>query len=167
MPAPLAVDKEQVRMLVMEVGAAKAARHTGLKEGTIRQWCKRHGWTEGNADKAQLAQGEPTPARTALAATLPESLRPVIVTGVTKPADALKEMLAEDSRETRLGFSRALRRAAKHAEDMPAAEVLEQAQNVKALIGGASQVHGWQEAGGAATTVVNIALIGRSLEPEG
>lgn len=104
-----------------------------------------------------------------------EDARQSITLSASKPlsanvrtgADAVKESLADDSQETKVSWSKALRKAAKHAEEMQPGDLMANAQNVKALIGGSAQVHGWQEAGGAGTTVVNIALIGRSLDLEG
>jgi hypothetical protein len=149
MPAPLAVDKEQVRMLVAEYGSAEAARRCGIKACTVRQWSKRGGWTEGNADKASLASGFPTPAKLALAATLPESIRPVIVTGVTKPADAQKEILANESLETRSSLSRAALQLAKQAETAG----LDQAGDVLQVGKLAALTHSWEQSGGSSVSI--------------
>ena len=148
MPAPLAVDKEQVRMLFMEVGGEETARRTGIKPVTVRQWARRHGWSEGHKEKKSLVAGFPTPAKDALAATLPETMRPVAVTGVTKPVDALADLLSEDSRETRIGLSRAARSAADRARTMDGDEVIASARQLKEVAGIASTVHGWEKDGG-------------------
>lgn len=144
MPRPLAVDREAVRVLVVALGSAEAARKMGLNADTVRQWAKRGGWTEGAVSRASLVTGEPTPAKLAMAATLPESMRPVIVTGVTKPADALREALEDDSRETRLSLSRSARKMARDAENAP----LNQAGDVLQVGKLSALTHGWETGGG-------------------
>lgn len=134
-------------MLVMEVGVTEASRRTGIDLSTVKQWSARGGWL----------------AHTRAKPSLPTSMQPTpvtgIVTGVTRqPADALRDILAEDDRETRISLSRSARRLAKEAENAP----LEQAGDVKQVAQTAALVHRWQEAGQAgASVVVNIALLGQ------
>lgn len=152
MPAPLAVDREQVRMLHAELGAAEVSRRTGIPEGTIRQWARREGWNEGHKAKQSLVAGFPTPAKAELAATLPASLRPVAVAGVTKPADALSEILAEDERETRLSLSRAARKLSRDGETAR----LDQAGDVLQTGKLAALVHRWEASDQAPRLTLNL-----------
>lgn len=101
MPAKLDIDRDQARMLCMELGYAEASRRTGVPHATLRQWGSRGKWTVR----------EP----------LPPTMRPVpvvTVTGVTvSPADALAQAIADDERATRVSLSRGTRRAAYKLED--------------------------------------------------
>lgn len=156
MPAPLDVDREQVRMLVLEVGVTEASRRTGIDLSTVKQWSARGGWL----------------AHTRVPQPLPTSMQPVpvtgLVTGVTRqPADALTDVLREHNTETRVSLARATRQAAAKLE---ACEP-EDAKNLKAVAQTAALVHGWQDGQGAgAGVVINIALLGQpagSSEPQG
>lgn len=88
---PLAVDKEKVRMLVLECGPREAARRMGLKEDTVNQWSKRGGWL-----KHLRPENQPKP---------PSSMQPIIVPNVISPADALSNLLAENHGKTKVGLS--------------------------------------------------------------
>ncbi len=142
MPAPLAVDREAVRVLVIAVGAREAARRMGLSEDAVRQWCTRGKW---------LADTKPRQA-------LPLSQQPVATVAKTA-ALALSDALADDSKQTRLGFSRAYRKAAAHVSELPGSDVVTNAQDIKALAQGAALVHGW-DAGQVRPTHVQINLLG-------
>lgn len=163
MPAPLAVDKEAVRVLVVAVGSAEAARRTGLPEGTVRQWSKRGGWTAGVKECAALAAGSPTPERVALAASLPESMRPLAVTGVTNPADALLRVIADRLASSRLSRSRYVQRASARLAVLPSNQLLAEAPNAKALAGVAEQLDP-RVAAGAGTTLNLLSAIKITVE---
>lgn len=160
MPAPLAVDKEQVRMLVMAVGSEEAARQMGLKSATVRKWAERGGWTEGARERASLVAGSPTPAKTALALTLPETMRPVVVTGVTKPVDALSRTLKERQEHTKLGLSLFTARAARVAARLPKKDLLASAPDVKAVADIAGKV--WPE---KLEQSIRISMFGAQAKP--
>lgn len=88
MPAPLDVDREQVRMLVLAVGCSEAARQTGINLNTILQWSSRFEWLKPVAVKP-----------------LPVSMAPTPVIGVINPGDALANTLKQRKNETLLGLS--------------------------------------------------------------
>lgn len=136
MAAPLDVNREEYRMLVLELGYAETARRTGLKEGTLRQWGFRGGWLEHLRKKAQQ----------------PASTAKVAVTGVTKPADALCEMLAEDDKATRIGLSRATR---KRVERLAKSSDPADAQDLLSLAKTAAVTHRWGD-GSQIGVAVNI-----------
>lgn len=132
MPAPLDVDREQVRMLVLSVGVREAARQMGIKESTVMQWSARGKWLE----------------HTRAQPLLPASMQPVIVSGVISPADALENTLREDGNATKTAGMKYARRAAEHAaklaEESPDL-ALEQAANVKQVLQTAAIAGGWRD----------------------
>jgi hypothetical protein len=124
MPAPLAVDKEQVRMLVLEVGVTEAARRTGIDLSTVKQWSARGKWL------AHLRpENQPK---------LPISMQPVHVTGVTQPADALRDMLSDGAKRTKVGLTRYTARMAELAAEGGS---LEEAPLLKAVADIHSKMH--------------------------
>lgn len=133
MPAPLDVDREQVRMLVQTHGCTEAAKMTGIKLATILQWSSRGNWLK----------------ELRLPPKLPPSMTPTPVIGVISPADAQAESMRDDSQATRLAGLRFSRRtveaAAELAKDKPL-DALEMAQNVKASLQGAALAGDWQAA---------------------
>ena len=81
---------------------------------------------------------------------------------VRKGADVLSEILAEDSRETRIGLSAAARKAAETFAKMPGSKVIKHAQAHRHMTASADVLHGWDDAGN--NPVVNIALL--AIDPE-
>lgn len=120
-------------MLVMQIGCREAARRMGLSESTVMQWSARGKWLEHVR--------QPIP--------LPSSMQPTLVSSVSKPADALCEVLKDHERETTLSLARAARRNAAEAETagLDAAD--------KALATGKllALVHRWERQTGSSTTV--------------
>lgn len=106
MPAALDVDREQVKMLVLEVGCHEAARRLGLAEGTVRQWDNRFGWT------ASIPRDKPLP---------PSRVQPVTL--VTSPSDALASAMREDAMGGRAAALRATRKSLVHMAELPAEEL--------------------------------------------
>lgn len=123
-------------MLYLELGAAETARRTGLGDNTIRQWARRGNWQAAFKPEREL----------------PPSIRPTNVTGVTKPADALAEILAEDERETKLGLSRIVRRSIQATDSVE----LTDAASAHAIGKLASLVHGWEKDRGKVQVQVNL-----------
>lgn len=128
MPAPLAVDKEQVRMLVLAVGVREAARQTGINENTVLDWSSRGNW---------LAEVRPTPAKFALPASMRGAIAPI------SPADALQNTLNDRHKHTKLGLSLFTARAARMASKLPKEALLANAADVKAVADIAGKV--WPE----------------------
>ena len=56
---PVSINKEAVRVLVIQHGQREAARLAGLNEDTVCSWAHRYGWS--NASKPQARTGN-TPA---------------------------------------------------------------------------------------------------------
>ena len=79
---------------------------------------------------------------------------------VRKGADVLSEILAEDSRETRIGLSAAARKAAETFAKMPGSKVIKHAQAHRHMTASASVLHGWDaQQDNGANVIVNIALL--------
>lgn len=152
MAAPgLDVDREQVRMLVLSIGPREAARKMGLNENTVRQWSARYGWLKhARPEKPQL----------------PKSMQPVVVTNVTKPADALLDCIIEDGKATKVAGMKAARRVAERISTMAIDEAVEQMPNLKASLQSAAIAGDWQVRTDGQQLVINIALLGRDL-PDG
>lgn len=92
---------------------------------------------------------------------------PASVTAVTSTSDALVTALAEDSQATRIGFSKAGRKAAEHLATL-APQVLvdkDTAQSAKHWHGVASGTHAWDEKPESNNFMVSIALIKLDLPP--
>lgn len=145
MPAPLNVDKEAVRVLVVAVGVREAARQMQLNENTVLDWSRAGQW---------LADCRPTPAKMPPPASMVGAISPI------KPADALANTLLERQKQTRLGFSKWVAKVATDAGENP---TLADAQNLKHAAGVAAHV--WpQEQQSGPLAIINVALIGRALE---
>lgn len=147
MPAPLPVDREQVRMLAASVGQREAARQLGMSENTVKSICHRAG--DG-----------PRRERAALDAKYPQTVR---APDAPKPVEKLLDTLAADGQATKIAGMRYARRATERAAQLPEDELLAEAPNVKAVLGTAQIAGAWAGAGGSADTVINIALIGQDV----
>lgn len=123
------IDKDQVRMLVTEIGYQAASERLGIKYATLRKWAQRGNWNK------------PVPHAQA------------IVTAVTKPADVLAQTLADDNRATKLGLSRAARKVADHAAKLKPKAILQESRSLKDIAGVASTVHGWEASQKSGTNV--------------
>lgn len=118
------------------------ARRLAIPAGTILARAKREGWG-AQLDQAQNAIG-PLPAATE--------------TPLVSAADAVLNVLSDDSRETRLSLSRYARKAALAAEQ--SATPLREAQAARHVAGVAAQVHGWEASEKASTDVhVNVCVL--------
>jgi hypothetical protein len=113
--------------------------------------CSREKWlAKSRQDKADAVATSPT----ALSAN------------VRKGADVLSEILAEDSRETRIGLSSAARNAAETFAKMPGSKVIKHAQAHRHITASSSQLHDWDEEEVRGTqAIVNIAILDFKPEP--
>ncbi len=133
MPAPLDVDRDQVKMLALELGMAEASRRTGIPDGTIRQWANRGHWFD------------PVP--------IPVTKQKQPVTGVTKPADVLAQVISENKLATRSGLAQFTADAAtKLAKSKGNLKNTRPAKDIADIM---SKV--WTE--GGASTTFNLALL--------
>jgi hypothetical protein len=129
------INKEAVKTLVVAYGQREAARRAGLSENTVKSWCLRYGWQQANSSHPNRTQG---------------------------PGDALKTQLELDSEASKIGFSKASRKAAENLATKSPRTLLDKdtAQAAKHWHGIASGTHGWEEKQQQAQVMVNIALLG-------
>jgi hypothetical protein len=154
------IDWAGLRAAAVAIGIRKAARHAARdlppdeQERFIQRAmkrCSREKWlVKSEQDKAVAL----TACSTALSAN------------VRKGADVLSEILAEDSRETRIGLSTAARNAAETFAKMPGSKVIKHAQAHRHITASSSQLHGWDEAEAPGQQgIVNIAILDFKAEP--
>ena len=107
--------------------------------------CSRQKWlAKSQQDKADAVAMSPT----ALSAN------------VRKGSDVLSEILAEDSRETRIGLSAAARKAAETFAKMPGSKVIKHAQAHRHVTASSSLLHGWDDKGNPIPFSLNVLNLG-------
>jgi hypothetical protein len=151
------IDWPGLRAAAVAIGIRKAARQAARdlppdeQERFVQRAmkrCSRQKWlVKSQQDKADAVVTSPS----ALSAN------------VRKGADVLSEILAEDSRETRIGLSAAARKAAETFAKMPGSKVIKHAHAHRHMTASSSQLHSWDDSHGN-NVVVNLALLG--LKPE-
>jgi hypothetical protein len=116
--------------------------------------CSREKWlVKSQQDKADALVTSPT----ALSAN------------VRNGADVLSEVLAEDSRETRIGLSTAARKAAETFAKMPGAKVIKYAQAHRHMTASAAELHNWNEKHPTehfTLNVLNLAMFEDETDPD-
>ena len=107
--------------------------------------CSREKWlVKSQQDKAEAVATAPT----ALSAN------------VRKGADVLSEVLAEDSRATRIGLSAAARKAAETLAKMPGSKVIKHAQAHRHMTASANVLHSWDDNGNPIPFTLNVLNMG-------
>jgi hypothetical protein len=107
--------------------------------------CSRQKWlVKSQQDKADAVLASPS----ALSAN------------VRKGCDVLSEVLAEDSRETRIGLSAAARKAAETFASMPGSKVVKHAQAHRHVTASSSLLHRWDDKGNEVPFTLNILSLG-------
>ena len=92
--------------------------------------CSREKWlTKAQQDKAEALATSPT----ALSAN------------VRKGSDVLSEVLAEDSRRTRIGLSAAARKAAEHLAASKPTKIVRKHHALRSITQSAAELHDWNE----------------------
>lgn len=110
MPAPLDVDREQVRMLVLRVGCTEASQELGIPLNTILSWSARGKWLK--PEKPEL----------------PPTVQPRAISTI-KPSQALANIMERRKEKVNDHLSRYLVNASKVASRSRAP--LRVAQNVR------------------------------------
>lgn len=155
--AMIEISDDALKLLVAEHGVRGTARLLGMDEtqtAAFRQRAYRHRWLEDPAVKElQRMSEKPAPANVA---------RPVVA-AVSPQAALLAEMKALNEK-TRIGHARAAAKVAEHIQELPAHELLEKAQDVKATAQHADLVHGWKESG-PASVKLRLDVVGSAQEP--
>jgi hypothetical protein len=148
------VDWAGLRAAAVAIGIRQAARQAARdlppdeQERFVQRAmkrCSRQGWlAKAQQDKADAV----VTSLTALSAN------------VRKGSDVLSEVLAEDSRETRIGLSAAARKAAETFAKMPGSKVIKHAQAHRHVTTSASVLHGWDDKGNPVPFSLNVLNIG-------
>jgi hypothetical protein len=147
------IDWAGLRAAAVAIGIRRAARQAAQdlppdeQERFVQRAmkrCSREKWlAKAQQDKADAIVMSPT----ALSAD------------VRKGADVLSEVLAEDSRATRLGLSAAARKAAERFAKMPGSKVIEHAQAHRHMTASSSVLHNWDDKGNPIPFTLNILSI--------
>jgi hypothetical protein len=134
------IDWAGLRAAAVAIGIRRAARQAAQdlppdeQERFVQRAmkrCSRQKWlVKAQQDKADAAVTSPA----ALSAN------------VRNGSDVLSEVLAEDSRETRIGLSAAARKAAETLAKMPGSKVIKHAQAHRHVTASSSVLHGWDSA---------------------
>ncbi len=128
------INKEAVRLLVIQHGQREAARIACLNENTVRSWAMRYNWS--------------TP--TAATKTQPN--------GHSTLVDNVQNDLAEHERKTKLGLASY---ASTQAQHLAKNGKLTDSGHFKNMAGGASIVHRWDaKSENSQNVIVNVALLG-------
>jgi hypothetical protein len=107
--------------------------------------CSREKWlVKSQQDKADAIATSPT----ALSAN------------VRKGSNVLSEVLAEDSRATRIGLSAAARKAAETLAKVPRSKVIKHAQAHRHLTASSSVLHSWDDKGNRIPFTLNVLNLG-------
>jgi hypothetical protein len=107
--------------------------------------CSRQKWlVKSQQDKADAAVTSPT----ALSAN------------VRKGSDVLSEILAEDSRETRINLSAAARKAAEHLAPSKASKIVREHHALRSIAQSAAELHNWNESTPTQPFSLNVLNIG-------
>jgi hypothetical protein len=148
------IDWAGLRAAAVTIGIRRAARQAAHdlppdeQERFIQRAmkrCSRQKWlVKSQQDKADAV----VTSRSALSAN------------VRKGADVLSEILAEDSRETRIGLSAAARKAAETLAKMPGSKVIKHAQAHRHVTASSSVLHGWDDKGNPIPFSLNVLNVG-------
>ena len=154
------IDWAGLRAAAVEIGIRPAARQAARdlppdeRERFVQRAmkrCSRQKWLA----KAQRDKSDPV-------ATSPSALS----APVRKGSDVLSEVLAEDSRATRIGLSAAARKAAETFAEMPGTKVIKHAQAHRHMTASSSVLHSWDEKGNPIPFTLNVLNI-NSLQIDG
>jgi hypothetical protein len=148
------IDWAGLRAAAVAIGIRQAARQAAQdlppdeQERFIQRAmkrCSRQKWlVKSQQDKTDAVVTSPT----ALSAN------------VRKGSDVLSEVLAEDSRATRIGLSAAARKAAETLAKMPGSKVIKHAQAHRHVTASSSVLHSWDDKGNAIPFSLNVLNVG-------
>lgn len=124
--------------LAMAVGVREAARRMGVNENTAISRSRREKWFSDPVVKKALVN---IPRRPRASGETPAVPPPQ---GMTAP-QAMAQEFTELGQRSRMGFARAATRAAESAAKMTGTGILDNAHEIKAMVGVASTVHRWDE----------------------
>lgn len=157
MPPPLIADWEPVKTTAISTGSLKIAseRHN-ISYDAVRQQASREQWPVATRIKKNLAKAKAA-AQAAIVIRQPDA-----VTVVTNASDAMANQLADDSKATRIGFSKAARKVAESLPNKSETDLLNKdiAKSAKHWAGVAATAQpGWEQEKKADGGLVSVALI--------
>lgn len=150
MPAPLAVDWQEVKTITLLIGLEAAAERTGLNLNTLKARSAREDWF---AERKAIVEG-PARAREAI-------VQQAHATGATIVPTAA-EILATLGPDSKSKLAIAGNKAVTLLSEMDADELVQPdvAQTAKTWAGTLAISHDWQQSGSSSVqTVVNIAFL--------
>jgi hypothetical protein len=155
------IDWAGLRAAAVAIGIRRAARQAAHdlppdeQERFVQRAmkrCSREKWlVKAKQDEAEAVATSPT----ALSAN------------VRRGADVLSEVLAEDSRATRIGLSAAARKAAEMFAKMPGSKVIKHAQAHRHMTASSSVLHSWDDKGNPIPFSLNVLSINSLKLPDG
>lgn len=125
------VNWEAVRALAMVVGVREAARRMEINEETVKKRCTRERWLASS--EAQRANRIARDMRSG-----------VTVSPQLSPAALVASELQQLGNKSRLSLARGIAKAGEHIEQMQPADIVQDANNVKAIAQTADIVHGFR-----------------------
>lgn len=142
MPAAFPNDlRAKAKALAVQIGVRETARQLGIPEATVQTWSAKEGWfTEQKAIQAVKLEVMES-----------KGLQPATTKSVS-------DVLSDYGKQTKVGFSKGIAKAAKAVGDMEALDVLEVAGKVKDLVASAAKLHGWESTQSQGATI-NIAFL--------
>ena len=141
---PLNIDREQVRMLVLQIGVRPAARQLGISEGTVQYWCSKGKWLQSIRDAQKLPPGMTTPIKPTNSSNRAKC---TILEPTRSPAEVMTDELAAHAGRSRIALARAATRSLEVAAQ--AGVPIETAADLLQAARAASLAHGWDNQAGA------------------
>jgi len=134
-PKALPVNWEAVKMLALVVGVRESARRMGISEEAVKKRCTREGWlaTKEAKEVNRMAIAQRSGVT---AAVCPQK----------SPAALIQAEISQLGSNTRLSLARGLAKAGEHVETLSGPDILDRANDVKAVAQTADLVHGWKDA---------------------
>lgn len=134
MPAKLEIDREQVRLLVIQHGVRETAKMLGLPYQTVGSWSSRFGWIAALQTPApKLPPSMSKPANGANNAPI-------------SPVDAATEAYRDERVRARLNYSKAALAVSEEIASLPGKALLaDGGQAFKNVVQTTAIIHGWQE----------------------
>ena len=148
MPKPrIDIDREQVRMLVLQIGVRPAARQLGITESTVQYWCSKNKWLQSIRDAQKLPPGMTTPIKPIKSSNSSNRAKCTILEPARSPAEVMTDELAAHGGRSRIALARAATRSLEVAAETGVA--IETAADLLQAARAASLAHGWDNQSGS------------------
>ena len=157
MPQPLPIDRDEVRQTAIALGSlTEASKAHNIPLGTVKAWAKRYNWMTTARIQKTIQDNRnllKTPSETvcnhsATRATIPSK-------------DALSEVISDAKDSFHKSMSKALKKGARHLEQMEGEEILGHSRKIKDLADTGKVILGIGSE--QDKPQVNVAILGLSL----